>query len=183
MLAMTSPSSENGSPVMTRPAPARGIRAAFPCAGARCISSGTSPAIATPALRKARPLPRTAAAADAGVESTPGLDAAAGVDASSGVDTASGGKRRSSELDARLRALSSRSSRCRLLEGWLARDLLARRSWQPLGFVRVGDYTRERLFPGSLPPSLKARCRGRPFACWSASRRRATRCNGSRGQR
>jgi len=55
----------------------------------------------------------------------------------------------STDLDRRLRALSGRASRCRLIEGWLARDLLERRKWQPLGFVRLGDYTRERLGIGA----------------------------------
>jgi len=53
------------------------------------------------------------------------------------------------DLDRRLRELSRRTSRCRLVEGWLARDLLARREWRPLGFVRLGDYTRERLGIGA----------------------------------
>jgi len=86
------------------------------------------------------PADDSAAAVDSG---------AARVDGAAGVDAAADTRRRGTELDDRLRALSSRSSRFRLLEGWLARDLLARRSWQPLGFVRVSDYTRERLGIGA----------------------------------
>jgi len=53
------------------------------------------------------------------------------------------------DLNRRLRELSLRTSRCRVIEGWLARDLLARREWRALGFVRLGDYTRERLGIGA----------------------------------
>jgi hypothetical protein len=52
-------------------------------------------------------------------------------------------------LDRCLRALSGRAARCRLVEGWLAAGLLSRRSWFPLGFVRLGDYTSERLGIGA----------------------------------
>jgi len=55
----------------------------------------------------------------------------------------------SADLDRKIRALSGRASRCRLIEGWLAWDLLEHRKWQPLGFVRLRDYTRERLGIGA----------------------------------
>jgi hypothetical protein len=53
------------------------------------------------------------------------------------------------ELDRRLRALARRAARCRLAQGWLAASLLPRRSWFTLGFVRLGDYTSERLGLGA----------------------------------
>jgi hypothetical protein len=61
------------------------------------------------------------------------------------------------ELDRRLRALSGRAARCRLAGGLLAGALLSRRGWQTLGFVRVGDYTSERLGLGARAFEEEAR--------------------------
>jgi uncharacterized protein DUF222 len=48
-------------------------------------------------------------------------------------------------LDARLRHLARRESRCRLSLGKLLDSFRARRAYQELGFVRLADYARERL--------------------------------------
>ena len=48
-------------------------------------------------------------------------------------------------VDDALRRLASQESRCRLVAGAVAREFLDRRAHHRLGFVRVGDYTRERL--------------------------------------
>jgi len=85
---------------------------------------------------------------DAGGQCTEGLDERAGNTADENPRSAAAHES-NPDLDRRLRALSGRASRCRLIEGWLARDLLERRKWQPLGFVRLGDYTRERLGIGA----------------------------------
>jgi hypothetical protein len=61
------------------------------------------------------------------------------------------------DLDRQLRALSGRAARCRLVEGWLASTLLSRRSWFALGFVRLGDYTSERLGLGARVLEEEAR--------------------------
>ncbi|MFN2376927.1 MAG: HNH endonuclease signature motif containing protein [Candidatus Binatia bacterium] len=48
-------------------------------------------------------------------------------------------------LDRELVALSGMQARCRLVQARLARRLIDRRAWKQLGFVRLGDYSRERL--------------------------------------
>src|SRR6266404_5803231 len=48
-------------------------------------------------------------------------------------------------VDGYLRRLSSQEARCRRVLGTLASDFLRRRAHHALGFVRVDDYTRERL--------------------------------------
>lgn len=53
------------------------------------------------------------------------------------------------DLDRRLLALSGRASRCRFVQGRLATQLLARRGWRKLGFVRLSDFSRERLGVGA----------------------------------
>jgi hypothetical protein len=48
-------------------------------------------------------------------------------------------------VDGYLRRLASQEARCRLVLGRLAEPFLRRRAQQPLGFVRLDDYARERL--------------------------------------
>src|SRR6266849_1194818 len=48
-------------------------------------------------------------------------------------------------IHVRIRGLARREAGLRLMRGHLARTLLARQSWTPLGFVRLSDFTRERL--------------------------------------
>jgi len=47
-------------------------------------------------------------------------------------------------LEGAVRDLTLRASRLRYIRGRLAADLLATRGWSALGFVRLGDYSRER---------------------------------------
>ncbi|MFN2426879.1 MAG: HNH endonuclease signature motif containing protein [Candidatus Binatia bacterium] len=56
-------------------------------------------------------------------------------------------------LDRELVALSGMHARCRLLQARLVRSLIERRGWRVLGFVRLGDYARERL--GMAPRTLE----------------------------
>ena len=53
------------------------------------------------------------------------------------------------DLERRLLALSGRAARCRFVQGRLATQLLAKRGWRTLGFVRLSDYSRERLGVGA----------------------------------
>jgi hypothetical protein len=48
-------------------------------------------------------------------------------------------------LDRRLALLAKRDAFCRFVQGTLARPFLTRHAWRPLGFVRLSDFTRERL--------------------------------------
>jgi len=56
-------------------------------------------------------------------------------------------------LDRELVALSGMHARCRLVQAHLARRFVETRSWRHLGFVRLGDYSRERL--GLAPRTLE----------------------------
>ena len=49
------------------------------------------------------------------------------------------------ELERRILQQTRRTSRLRFVRGRLAAVLLAKKAWNHLGFVRLGDYTRERL--------------------------------------
>jgi len=56
-------------------------------------------------------------------------------------------------LDRELVALAGAEARCRLVRARIAARLLATRAWRALGFVRLGDFARERL--GVSPRSLE----------------------------
>jgi len=64
-----------------------------------------------------------------------------------------GNKEAAEDLDRRLRTFADRAAHCQFVQGRLARDFLDRRGWTTLGFVRLGDYTRERL--GISPRSIE----------------------------
>lgn len=61
------------------------------------------------------------------------------------------------ELDRLLLELSGRAARCRFVQGRLATLLLANRGWRTLGFVRLSDYSRERLGIGARAVEESAR--------------------------
>lgn len=56
-------------------------------------------------------------------------------------------------LDRELTSLASMDAHCRVLQARLSRRFLQQRAWRPLGFVRLPDYTRERL--GIAPRTLE----------------------------